>query len=140
MMKCELFSGTDALKARQKCREMALEMGFSMADQTRIALSVTELAHNILQYAGAGILEFEPVNRVPSSRTAKGLEIRAIDSGPGIVNVNLAMMFGYSTSGGLGMGLPSVKSLMDEVEVKSNGGKGTVIIARKWIYEPPHAE
>ena len=119
----------DIVSARQAGREVSRSLGFSLVDQTRITTAISELARNIILYAGAGTITIRKVNRGPSL----AIEIVAEDNGPGIVDVEKAMKDGFSTSGGLGAGLPGVRRLMDEFELTTKVGKGTTIRAIKWI-------
>ncbi|MFC0214534.1 anti-sigma regulatory factor [Paenibacillus chartarius] len=119
----------DTIVARQRGREMARVVGFNLVDQTRIAISISELSRNILLYAKNGKIELEEIRK----EDALGIEVRAIDNGPGIQDLNKAMLDGYSTSDGLGMGLPGTKRLMDEFVVDTQVGRGTRITIRKWM-------
>jgi serine/threonine-protein kinase RsbT len=121
-------SSTDIVCARQKGRELALKHGFSSSDSIRIAAAISELARNIVQYAGRGEIILRPVNMTGKG----GLEVVAADDGPGVPDVALAMRDGYTTSGGLGMGLPGVRRLMDEFYMRSALGQGTSVTVRKW--------
>ena len=122
---------TDIIKARKIARELAKEIGFGVTDITRIITAVSELARNVVNYANHGKMKS---NRINSSINSKdGIEFIFNDEGPGIPNIELALKEGYSTGNGLGMGLPGVKRLMDEMEVSSEIGKGTLVIIRKWL-------
>jgi len=105
-----------------------LGLGFSAGCATLVATAISELARNILLYAGQGEIELKPIERTGD----EGLMIMARDHGPGIGNVRRAMEDGYSTSGRMGLGLPGVRRLMDEFEVQSATGGGTQIRAVKW--------
>jgi len=119
----------DIVEARQLGRDIARNLGFGTVDQARITTAISELARNIYLYAGRGELRFEVIELV----NQKGICLSAIDDGPGIKDISLAMQDGYTTSGGLGTGLPGVKRLMDEFDVKSEVGKGTKIKTIKWV-------
>jgi serine/threonine-protein kinase RsbT len=121
-------SDQDIVSARQKGRALAIELGFSTGDATLIATSISELARNIVSYARRGEITLKIV-RV-SNR--EGISIIASDSGPGIRDIRQAMRDGFSTSGSLGLGLPGVRRLMDEFEIASEPGKGTVVTVKKW--------
>jgi len=108
---------------------MAAEIGFNVTDQALIATAISELARNILQYARTGEVSVQPT----SKKGRAGLVIVASDQGPGIANVTEAMQDGYSTNGGLGLGLPGSRRLVDEFEVETELGRGTVITARKFL-------
>lgn len=119
----------DIVAARQLGRNIAKETGFGSVDQARIATAISELARNIYLYAGNGKVCFEAINNLDQ----KGLCFLSIDTGPGIRDISQAMEDGYTTSGGLGAGLPGVKRLMDEFDVKSDSTNGTEIKAVKWL-------
>lgn len=119
----------DIILARQIAREMAKELGFGLADQTRITTAVSELSRNIYTFAGTGRV----VVKALSESAKKGMEIIAEDRGPGIPDIEMAMQDGYSTNKGLGQGLPGTKRLMDEFEIKSEAGKGATVTIRKWL-------
>jgi serine/threonine-protein kinase RsbT len=116
------------LEARQRGRELANDVGLGFAGLAIVATAISELARNILRYAGEGDVVVQAVEE--SGR--RGVMIIASDTGPGIAVLDDAMRDGYSTSGGLGMGLPGVKRLMDDFEVCSRAGAGTRVVARKW--------
>lgn len=120
----------DIVGARQLGREMAKELGFSTVDQARIATAISELARNIYLYAKEGKICYEIIR---TAENKAGLCLVAEDEGPGISDIGQAMQDGYTTSGGLGAGLPGVKRLMDEFELKSETGKGTKIKTIKWV-------
>ncbi|WP_053217406.1 anti-sigma regulatory factor [Virgibacillus senegalensis] len=119
----------DIVGARQIGRDFARKIGFGTVDQARIATAISELARNIYLYAGTGKICFETIEEIDH----KGLVILAMDDGPGIPEISKVMEDGYSTSGGLGAGLPGVKRLMDEFDIVSEQGKGTEIKAVKWV-------
>ena len=105
-----------------------MELGFPKTDLALIATAISELARNILTYAGEGEIEVA----VEEAGGRRGLVIIARDHGPGIADISLALQDGYSTSRSLGIGLPGVRRLMDEFEVTSDPGSGTVVRAMKW--------
>ena len=118
----------DILAARHAVREAASEIGFGQTDITRLVTAVSELARNVFKYAGDGVMRWSSVT--DSMRT--GLEVQFTDQGPGIQDLELAMQEGYSSGGGLGMGLPGARRLVDEFEIESAAGQGTKITLRKW--------
>jgi serine/threonine-protein kinase RsbT len=118
----------DIVTAHQRGRRMATDVGFAASDPTVIATAISELARNIIGYAARG----EIILRLIEREAREGIEVVATDPGPGIKNVALAMQEGYSTSGGLGIGLPGVRHLMDEFEILSELGRGTRVTVRKW--------
>ena len=119
----------DIVAARQMGREIAKQLGFGTVDQARITTAISELARNIYLYAGEGKIYFEVIE----SLEQKGITIVATDTGPGIKDLSLVMEDGYTTSGGLGAGLPGVRRLMDEFDIESETGKGTKIVTTKWV-------
>lgn len=123
-----IASDADVIAARQRGRELAAEHGFSAGDQTVIAVAISEVARNIVRYAKRGEIALRAVN----SANRVGIVVLARDQGPGIRDLNLAMQDGYSTSGGLGLGLPGARRLMDDFEIHSELGKGTIITMKKW--------
>ena len=121
-------SDQDIVTARQKGRALAVELGFSTGDATLIATSISELARNIVTYARKGEIQLKTVQG--SGR--QGIQIMASDDGPGIADIRQAMRDGFSTSGSLGLGLPGVRRLMDEFEIVSEPGQGTIVKVKKW--------
>lgn len=121
-------SDQDIVVARQRGRSLAAELGFSPGDATLIATAISELARNIVSYADTGSISLRGIQT--SSR--EGILVTASDSGPGIVDIRLAMRDGYSTSGSLGLGLPGVRRIMDEFEIESRSGNGTKVVVKKW--------
>jgi len=127
-MAVPIRSEADVVNARQSGRELAAVIGFNTIDQALIATAISELARNILKYAGDG----EVVVRHRSVLGREGIEVTAADHGPGIANLADAMIDGVSTSGGLGLGLPGAKRLMDEFHVQT-GSTGTTITCLKFM-------
>jgi serine/threonine-protein kinase RsbT len=119
----------DIVMARKIMREVSSGMGFGLTDVTRIITAVSELTRNIYKYAGVGSIRWQEY----CSGEKRGLRIEALDRGPGIASIDQAMKEGYSTSGGLGMGLPGVRRLMDEMEVASSPSEGTAVTIIKWL-------
>ena len=118
----------DVVTARQEGRSLAAKIGFLGSEQIFIATAISEAARNILQYAGNGEILLAHV----TDNGKDGIQIVARDEGPGIGDVTRAMEDGYSSSGGLGLGLPGIKRLMSEMHITSVPGKGTTIVIRKW--------
>lgn len=122
-------SENDIVNARQTGRRLAESLGFSASESTLVATAISELARNIVNYAGGrGEIVFSLVN----GRARRGITIVARDEGPGIADIKLAMQDGYSTSGGLGLGLPGVRRIMDEFLIQSDPGRGTTVTTSKW--------
>ena len=129
---CTIRREVDVYVAISRGREFAEHLGFSMVDRTRIEIVILELTRNLLVHAGGGHMVLQLVEHPEHGR---GLEIQAIDEGPGIPDIALAMQDGYSTAHTLGAGLPGVQRLMDEFSIESTVGVGTRVRAVKW---PPH--
>jgi serine/threonine-protein kinase RsbT len=127
-VRVEIGSDMDIVAARQKGRALAVELSFTPTDVVRIATAISELARNVLTYARRGEIRLRAVR----TRRTRGIVIVARDSGPGIANLELALQDGYSTSGGLGLGLPGVRRLVDGFRVDSTVGRGTTVTATKW--------
>lgn len=124
-------SESDIIFAREQGRRIGREMGFPVADLTRIATGISEVARNILAYAETGEISINAIEM----ELRRGIEITAEDKGPGIRDIPLAMSDGYSTENRRGLGLPGVRRLMDEFELASSPGNGTTIRMRKWVVE-----
>lgn len=120
---------SDIVHIRQAVREASAALGFGLTDTTRIVTAASELARNAYKYAGGGVVHLRPLER----QEALGLELVFEDHGPGIPDPAQVLRDGYSTSGGLGMGLPGARRLMDEMELDSEVGRGTRILIRKWV-------
>jgi serine/threonine-protein kinase RsbT len=118
----------DIVTARQEGRNLAAALGFSSSEQVLIATAISEAARNILQYAGKGTITLSYLEEGNRS----GILIIAHDTGPGISDIDQALVDGFSSSGGLGLGLPGIKRLMSELEVISKEGKGTTLIMKRW--------
>ncbi|ALC87680.1 MULTISPECIES: anti-sigma regulatory factor [unclassified Bacillus (in: firmicutes)] len=125
----DIITEWDIVAARQLGRNKAKEVGFGTVDQARITTAISELARNIYLYAGKGKIE---INHITEGNL-KGLLVIASDEGPGIADVRKALEDGYTTSGGLGAGLPGVKRLMDNFKIETVIGEGTKISATKWL-------
>ena len=125
----KIINEWDIVAARQLGRNFAKELGFGTVDQARITTAISELARNIYLYAGQGNVSLEKLLVNGKS----GLKIIAEDKGPGIQDIRRVMEDGYTTSGGLGAGLPGAKRLMDNFDIESIPGEGTKISAIKWL-------
>jgi len=123
-----ISSDLDLVRAREQGRVLAGQLGFTQSDLTLVATAISELARNIVRYARRG----EIVLRQAEDGGVPGIVIIARDEGPGIPDVNRAMEPGYSTAGGLGLGLPGVRRIMDKFEIVSEVGRGTVVTVTKW--------
>jgi serine/threonine-protein kinase RsbT len=118
----------DIVTTRRLVRDTATHLGFTQTDTARMVTAASELARNVFRYAGEGVMRWKSVEK--TGRIA--IELQFADSGPGIQDIGLALTEGYSTGGGLGMGLPGSKRLADEFEIESVVGEGTTITLRKW--------
>ncbi len=118
----------DVVAARQRVREIAVDAGFTPTDATLLATAVSEIARNIVQFASRGEVAISPVER--SGR--QGVTVVARDAGPGIRDLEEALRDGGSSNGGMGLGLPGCRRLMDEFEVGSEVDRGTMVVMTKW--------
>lgn len=127
----QINSESDIVAARQQGRALAEEAGFKRSSElAAIATAISELTRNIVEYAALpGEIDLRQVQWLGKT----GIEVIARDMGPGIPDIGQAMTDGYSTGGGLGLGLPGVTRLMDDFEITSRVGKGTTVTARKWV-------
>jgi serine/threonine-protein kinase RsbT len=128
-LRVAIRSDADIVTTREQGRALARRIGFAGSDLTVIATAISELGRNILTYAGSG----EIVLRPSRARGKHGILIVASDEGPGIPDLALALQDGYSTSNSLGLGLPGTRRLMDEFDIDSVGGRGTVVTVKKWV-------
>ena len=120
------------MTARAHGRALAAALGFPAADRVLVATAISELAANIVRYAKRGEIAVSVANKP----AAKGITVVARDEGPGIEDPGLALLDGYSTSGGLGIGLPGVRRLMDEFHIESARDGGTTVTVTKWLTPP----
>ena len=118
----------DIVTARQLGRELATMAGFTGSDLTLIATAISEVARNIVVYAERGEIRLQLAQR----DGRRWIEVVAADQGPGIPDIERAMQDGFSTGRSLGLGLPGARRLMDEFEIVSEPGKGTMVTMRKW--------
>ncbi|MDZ7370535.1 MAG: anti-sigma regulatory factor [candidate division KSB1 bacterium] len=123
-----LQSAEDVIRARFEAKLWTEQMQFLLIDRTKVITAVSELARNAVQHGGGGIVRFEEI------RNHRGLGLRVVfeDQGPGIADISLALRDGYSTAGGLGLGLGGAKRLTDEFDIQSAPGKGTKVTVIKW--------
>lgn len=130
---CSIKREVDVYVAMSRARELSSAIGFGEVDRTRIQIVILELTRNLLVHAGGGTLHLE---RLDDSVHGAGLAVEAVDEGPGIENIALALQDGYSTAHTLGAGLPGVRRLMDEFLIESTPGVGTRVRAVKWLTTP----
>ena len=124
----EIGADTDIVVARQQGRLLAERSGFRGSDLTVIATAISEVARNILEHAQRGEILLRSIEQAGRG----GISVIARDAGPGIADIAMAMQDSYSTGRGLGLGLPGTRRLMDEFEIVSKVGKGTVVTMKKW--------
>jgi serine/threonine-protein kinase RsbT len=124
----EVGSDQDVVRVRQLVRTVAVDVKLSLVDQTKVVTAASELARNTLVYGGGGTVD---VSRVDNGRRT-GIRIVFADQGPGIPDVNLALTDGYTTGGGLGLGLSGARRLVDEFDIDTRVGEGTSITVTKW--------
>ena len=122
-------SDSDMVPARAEARRLAEDLGFSRTDATLIATAISEIGRNILVHAGVGEITLTALH----DNGRSGLEVVARDDGPGISDVDAALRDGYASRGGLGLGLPGARRLVDEFEITSEIGRGTVVTITKWL-------
>lgn len=125
----DILTEWDIVEARQLGRNEAKKIGFGAVDQARITTAISELARNIYLYADSGNIVITAIE----IDGVKGIKVIAKDEGPGINDIRLVMQDGYSTSQGLGAGLPGVRRLMDEFEIHTVLDEGTVVSIIKWL-------
>ena len=122
-------SDQDIVIARQKGRSLAAALSFSAGDATLIALAISELARNIVTYAKKGEIRLKVIG---AGTSRQGIQVIAHDDGPGIEDIEQALRDGFSTSGGLGLGLPGVRRVMDDFHIDSALTRGTTVTITKW--------
>jgi serine/threonine-protein kinase RsbT len=118
----------DVVRVRQAVRAQAIAAGFGLVDQTKIVTAASEIARNAIDYAGGGDVHIETLH----NGTRRGVRLTFSDRGPGIADIGLALTDGYTTGGGLGLGLGGAKRLANEFAVESKPGKGTTVTLARW--------
>jgi serine/threonine-protein kinase RsbT len=118
----------DVVAIRQAVRQRAVELGFNLVDQTKIVTAASELARNTLQYGGGGTVTIEALEDLGR----RGLRLTFADEGPGITDIDLAMKDGFTTGGGLGLGLSGAKRLSNDFHIDSTPGQGTRVTITRW--------
>lgn len=121
-------SQADIVYVRQAVRDWAIQQQFGIVDQTKIITAASELARNAFEYGKGGTMKLEALQ----DGLKKGLRLTFEDQGPGIENMELALTDGYTTGGGLGMGLTGARRLVNEFDIKSKVGEGTTVTITKW--------
>jgi serine/threonine-protein kinase RsbT len=125
-------SDADVVTARQRARELAADLELSSTDQTLLATAISEVARNITTYAQRG----EVLVSIVHEADRRGIRVIARDQGPGIEDLDRALQDGYTTGGGLGLGLPGARRLVDDFSIDSSPGRGTTVTLVKWSRSP----
>lgn len=123
-----LKTDEDVVRLRKVVRDHLVALRFSLIEQTKMVTAASELARNTLKYGGGGEAQLVQLSEIDR----KGLKLAFIDKGPGIADIDLALTDGYTSGGGLGLGLSGAKKLADEFEVESTVGQGTCVTIIKW--------
>ena len=128
VVRAPIVTDEDVVRLRKMVREDMVTLKFSLTEQTKMVTAASELARNVLRYGGGGVAELEQVSR----NGVMGVRVTFIDQGPGIADLELALTDGYTTGGGMGLGLSGARRLSDEFDVDSAPGKGTTVTITKW--------
>jgi serine/threonine-protein kinase RsbT len=123
-----LRSSDDVVRVRQAVRARAVAAGFSLVDQTKIVTAASEIGRNAVDYGGGGTVRIE----VLRDGARRGVRLTFADQGPGITDMAQALKDGYSTGGGLGLGLSGARRLSNEFDIKSAPGQGTIVTLARW--------
>jgi len=121
-------SPEDVVRVRQVVRALAVKLGFSLVDQTKIVTAASEIARNTVDYGGGGTVRLQPL----ADGRRVGLRLTFEDKGPGIEDIERVMKDGYTSGGGLGLGLGGAKRLSSEFEIVSRPGEGTRVSLTRW--------
>jgi serine/threonine-protein kinase RsbT len=123
-----LQSSDDVVRARQAVRAKAIEAGFGIVDQTKLVTAASEIARNTVDHGGGGMMHIE----ILQDGQRRGVQLTFSDRGPGIADIAAAMTDGFTTSGGLGLGLGGAKRLSTEFSIRSCVGDGTTVTLARW--------
>ncbi len=123
-----ITSSSDIVKVRQLVRELAISLGFSLVEQTKMVTAASELARNALEHGGGGNVRMQALN----NEMRRGLKLTFSDEGPGIADLEKALKGGFSTGSGMGLGLSGAKRLANEFEIESAPGQGTKVMITRW--------
>jgi serine/threonine-protein kinase RsbT len=126
--KLEIRSSEDVVRVRQAVRALAIRVGMSLVDQTKVVTAASELGRNTLDYGGGGSVTLERVTNGPRP----GIRLIFEDQGPGIADLELALKDGYTTGGGLGLGLSGAKRLSSDFAIETKVGQGTKVTITRW--------
>lgn len=121
-------TSSDVVLARQKVRQWAMEMKFTLVDQTKLVTAASELARNALEHGKGGHMVIEKV----ANSVKDGLKLVFEDTGPGIADIDTALRDGFTSGGGMGLGLGGSKRLVNDFHIESEVGKGTRITVVRW--------
>jgi serine/threonine-protein kinase RsbT len=121
-------SSADIVRVRQIVRDFAVSLGFSLVEQTKIVTAASELARNAVEYGGGGNVQIQVLNNA----MRRGLKLTFSDNGPGIPDLEQALKDGFTTGGGMGLGLGGAKRLVNEFEIDSAPGRGTKVMITRW--------
>lgn len=124
----EVRAANDIVRVRQRMREWAIEAGFSLVDQTKVVTAASELARNTLEHGGGGTARVELL----ADGGRRGVRLICEDQGPGIPDIQLALKDGYTSRGGLGLGLGGARRLVNEFAIESQPGAGTRVTITRW--------
>jgi serine/threonine-protein kinase RsbT len=124
----DVQTATDVVRVRQVAREWAIQLGFSLVDQTKLVTAASELARNMLDYANGGMVTIEALDE----NSRPGLRLIFEDRGAGIPDIAMALRDGFTTGGGLGLGLGGAKRLVNEFDIESTVGVGTKVTVARW--------
>jgi serine/threonine-protein kinase RsbT len=123
-----IATSDDVVRVRQVVRSWAAELKFSLVDQTKFVTATSELARNTLEHGGGGTMFAEIIE----NGTKRGIKLIFDDKGPGIADIQLALRDGYTSGGGMGLGLSGSKRLVNEFDIKSELGRGTTVTIIRW--------
>ncbi|GAA2730858.1 ATP-binding protein [Streptomyces nogalater] len=123
-------SDADLAQVRRQVRRVAADLGFSLVQLTKLVTAVSELARNTLVHGGGGHVE---ITRLGEDGARRGLRLSFVDTGPGIRDLDLAMTDGYTSGGGLGLGLSGARRLVQEFHIDSRPGRGTTVTITDWV-------
>jgi serine/threonine-protein kinase RsbT len=123
-----LRSKDDVVRVRQRVREWSIRAGFSLVEQTKMVTAASELARNTVEHGGGGDVLLEFLN----DNNRRGVQLTFTDHGPGIADIALALKDGYTTGGGLGLGLGGAKRLVNDFDINSQPGEGTQVRIARW--------
>ncbi|MHC1760091.1 MAG: anti-sigma regulatory factor [Negativicutes bacterium] len=126
--KISISRESDVIVVRQTVRKITIFIEMGLTDTTRVVTAASELARNVFLYGKSGFMHWQIID----NHNCRGIELVFVDQGPGIPDIEQALQEGYTTSKGLGMGLPGSRRLVDEMEIVSNVGKGTTVTIKKW--------